>query len=472
MTRRRRWPRSVRARTTLAATAVVVIALAAAAGGLLWLVSSRLQAAQRDSAVLRARDIAGLASAGQLPVSLSFPGEDTGVAQVVDQSGVVVAASPNLAGEGPITDRSPGPGRVRTQIRGGLPIGDESRFVVVALGTPSPSGPLTVYTAASLEAADQTLLSVTIALALGYPALLAIVALSARIAIGRTLGPVEAIRAEVADIGERDLHRRVPEPGTGDEIDRLADTMNTMLVRLDSSAQRQRRFVADASHELRSPIASLRTVLEVAAAHPETATLEATVDDALVDTARLEVLVVDLLTLARLDGDPRAARAGPVDLVAVCRTVLSGHPELTIEAYLPASAVAIADELIVRRAVTNLVDNAVRHAEARSSISIERIGGHYELHVDDDGDGVPVADRARIFERFTRLDGARARDEGGTGLGLAIVAELARSLGGVVNVTDSPMGGARFTLRIPAADPNGAAGGGLDVPALVPEADA
>ena len=456
----RRWPRSVRARTTLAATAVVAVALAAAAGGLLWLVSSRLEAAQRDSAVLRARDIAGLASVGQLPASLAFPGEDTGVAQVVDRSGVVVAASPNLAGEGPITDRSPGPGRVRTQIRGGLPIGDESRFVVVSLGATGPSGPITVYTAASLEAADQTLLSVIIALAVGYPALLAIVALSARTAIGRTLGPVEAMRAEVADIGEHDLHRRVPEPGTGDEIDRLADTMNTMLARLDASARRQRRFVADASHELRSPIASLRTVLEVASTHPETASLEATVDDALADTHRLEELVVDLLTLARLDGEARAAAAGPIDLAAVCRTVLAGHPERTTDTYFPDTAMVIADELSVRRAVTNLVDNAVRHAESRSSVSIEQIGGYFELRVDDDGDGVPVADRVRIFERFTRLDGARARDQGGTGLGLAIVAELARSLGGAVAATDSPLGGARFTMRLPVADLDGAADGG------------
>ena len=200
-------------------------------------------------------------------------------------AGRVIASTPNLEGESPIARTVLEPGQVRSDIVTGLPIAGDSRFVDrLGRRSSTPTGVVTVYTASSLEAADQTLFAIGIAMALGYPALLLVVALSASRAIGRTLAPVEAIRAEVADIGEHGLDRRVPEPGSGDEIDRLAGTMNTMLARLEQSSLRQRRFVADASHELRSPVASLRTVLEVASAHPETATLRATVDDALADT--------------------------------------------------------------------------------------------------------------------------------------------------------------------------------------------
>jgi signal transduction histidine kinase len=422
-----------------------------AAGGLLWLLGNQLVAAERATAILRAQDIAALASSGDLPTSLSFPGEDRGVAQVVDQNGTVVASTPNLEGEPPIAPDMPAPAEVRSAVLHDLPVGDESRFVVVSLGTTTPEGPATVYTAASLEAADQTLSAVTVALLVGYPILLLVVALSARTAIGRALYPVEAIRTEVADIGERDLHHRVPESGTGDEIDRLAGTMNSMLARLERSTERQRRFVADASHELRSPVASLRTVLEVATAHPESATLQATVDDALTDTLRLEQLVADLLTLARLDDRGNSSRREIIDLVSLCVAELSRRNDPRIRTALPPEALIEADESLVRRAVANLVDNAARHAQSIVELSIERGSGEVALHVDDDGAGVAPADRRQLFERFTRLDDARARDEGGSGLGLAIVAEIAGALGGSVAVSDSALGGARFTLRLPAA---------------------
>jgi signal transduction histidine kinase len=434
------------------ATGVVAVALGIAAIGLFWLISNRLVAAERASAVLRARDIAGLAEAAQLPKSLAFPGEASGVAQVVDGDGRVIASTSNLEGEGPIARTVLEPGQVRSDIIAGLPIAGDSRFVVASAAVTTPTGVVTVYTASSLEAADQTLFAIGIAMALGYPALLLVVALSASRAIGRTLAPVEAIRAEVADIGEHGLDRRVPEPGSGDEIDRLAGTMNTMLARLEESSLRQRRFVADASHELRSPVASLRAVLEVASAHPETATLRATVDDALADTHRLEVLVADLLTLARLDDAGAGLRLQPVDLVETCRTSAASTATVEVRMESPQEAWVTGDPLVVRRAVTNLVENALRHARTQVTVTIERDDRYWVLRVDDDGGGIAPEDRARVFERFVRLDDARSRDAGGSGLGLAIVAEVAESLGGTVEVTDSPLGGARFTLTVPAAD--------------------
>jgi signal transduction histidine kinase len=452
MSRRARWPRSVRARTTLVATGVVAVALGIAAIGLFWLISNRLVAAERASAVLRARDIAGLAEAAQLPTSLAFPGEATGVAQVVDRAGRVIASTSNLEGEPPIATTVLEPGQVRSDIIGGLPFAGDARFVVASAAATTPTGLVTVYTASSLETAEQTLAAIGIAMALGYPALLLVVALSASRAIGRALAPVEAIRAEVADIGEHGLDRRVPEPGSGDEIDRLAGTMNTMLARLEQSSSRQRRFVADASHELRSPVASLRTVLEVASAHPETATLRATVDDALADTHRLEVLVADLLTLARLDDAGAGLQLRPVDLVETCRTSIPATATVEVRRQPPREAWVTGDALVVRRAVTNLVENALRHARAKVQVTIERDDRCWVLRVDDDGDGIASEDRERVFERFVRLDDARSRDEGGSGLGLAIVAEIAEILGGEVEITDSPLGGARFSLALPAAE--------------------
>jgi signal transduction histidine kinase len=440
---------------TLAVTAVVAVALGVAAAALLWLLSNQLVAAEAG-AVLRARDIAGLAEGGQLPSTLSFPGEDTGVTQVVDASGAVIASTPNVEGEAPIVHETLTPGQLRSHIAGGLSVAGKSRFVIVSLGASSPIGPVTVHTASSLGAADQTRGTIAFALLIGYPALLVVVALSARHAIGRSLVPVEAIRAEVADIGDQDLDRRVPEPGSGDEIDHLAKTMNTMLGRLEQSAVRQRRFVADASHELRNPIASLRTVLEVAAAHPETATLNATVDDALADTYRLERLVADLLTLARFDDPDGDTRRREVDLVAICQNfspsfrAASDATAPTVERRMPAVAWIVADPVVARGAITNLIENAMRHAKSRVMITIGQDDGRFALHVDDDGDGIAPDDRARVFERFTRLDDARTRNDGGSGLGLAIVQEFARSQGGNVDITANALGGARFTLTIDA----------------------
>ena len=433
----------------MAATLVVAIALAGAGFVLLWLLGNQLVAGERSNAQLRAQDLGALAAAGRLPARLSFPGEDRGTAQVMDEAGVVVAATENVAGEPPIASDRPAAGQIRSAIRSDLPVGERGRFVVVSVGIDTPTGLVTVYTASTLESADETRRAIATALAAGYPILLLIVALAARAAIGRALTPVEAIRAEVAELGERDLHRRVPESGAGDEIDRLAGTMNTMLGRLERSAERQRRFVGDASHELRSPVASLRAVLEVAAAHPDTASLQGTVTDALVDTLRLERLVADLLTLARLDNPTAPSRRTILDLVSVCVDELGRRDDARIELDLPVAAAVVGDEAHVRRVITNLVDNALRHSCSVVRISIDQLDSRQALHVDDDGEGVPVTDRGRIFERFTRLDDARASDDGGSGLGLAIVAELARVLGGAVVVSDSYLGGARFTLTMP-----------------------
>ena len=265
----------------------------------------------------------------------------------------------------------------------------------------------------------------------------------------RALRPVEGIRQEMAAItASEDLGRRVPEPDSRDEVARLARTTNETLAALEASVERQRRFVADASHELRSPIASLRTQLEVGDAHPELLD----VPGAVADTVRLQALAADLLLLARLDAGERPGRTA-VDLGALVREEVSQRAADRIG---PAVSVRDPDALEVTgsraqlaRVLGNLLDNAQRHAVRSVAVSVRADRGDVVVEVADDGAGVPEAERERIFERFVRLDDARSRDDGGAGLGLAIARDVAARHGGTLTAGAARDGGARFTLRLP-----------------------
>ncbi|MGW7336565.1 sensor histidine kinase [Streptomyces sp. NPDC054808] len=280
---------------------------------------------------------------------------------------------------------------------------------------------------------------------IGFPLLLAVVAWVTWLVTRRALRPVEGIRREMAAItASEDLARRVPVPGTHDEVARLASTTNETLAALESSVERQRRFVADASHELRSPIASLRTQLEVAAAHPELLDLDGAVED----TVRLQRLAADLLLLARLDAGERPADAR-VDLAALAREAAEGRTGVSVRGDAAVRVAGSRGQL--GRVLANLLDNAQRHARSAVEVSVRRDGEAAVVAVADDGEGVPAADRERIFERFVRLDAARSRDDGGAGLGLAIARDVAVRHGGTLTVHDAPAGGALFELRLPGA---------------------
>ena len=242
---------TVRNRTTAVAAIVVAAALAIGAVALVGLVRDRLVDGQRIAAELRAEDVAALVESGGLPTDLSFPGEDDGLTQVVDQRGTVVASTDNLQGEGPISSLRPDGDDPESEIVDHTPIGDGARFVVVATTVRADGATYTVLSSASLEETDETVRAVSVALALGIPVLVALVAVVTRALVGRALLPVERMSREASVITEEDLHRRLVEPGTGDEVDRLAATLNDMLARLDAANVRQRRFVTDASHELR-----------------------------------------------------------------------------------------------------------------------------------------------------------------------------------------------------------------------------
>ncbi|MFD8723497.1 sensor histidine kinase [Streptomyces sp. NPDC059629] len=293
--------------------------------------------------------------------------------------------------------------------------------------------------------ADRILLPVAIA---GVAMVAAVAYLATRLA----LRPVEAIRARTAQVTAAQPRERVEVPDTGDEIAALARTINDTLERLDTAAAQQRRFVADAAHELRSPLTTVLTSLEVALAYPDRTDWPAAVHTAVRQTRRLRSLTEDLLLLARLDADAPRPPAVPVDIAAIAHELtdeyasLGPSPAVDGEAPEPALVTGSADEL--ERLLRNLLDNATRHAAHRVRVIVRVQGDEVTATVQDDGPGIPPADAERIFERFTRLDDHRARTTGGTGLGLAIARELAHRHHGTLTLAENSTG-ACFEARLP-----------------------
>ncbi|MEU9734992.1 HAMP domain-containing sensor histidine kinase [Streptomyces sp. NPDC048002] len=459
---------SVRARATLGATLVVAVALVAAGAAVLLSLRSNLVDQAGTKAERAARNIAAQLAAGQTYEALDLDDEDTPV-QVVDADGTLVAASPDLeritgTGTAEVTPRAPAesrgtgddddddtalePGEIAsdTDFTDGSATVDgtteDYRFAAVEVDT-GDRGLLTVHAGGSLDAEQSAVSTATTGMLTGFPLLLGVVGAVTWLVTRRALRPVEGIRREMAEItASEDLSRRVPEPGTHDEIARLARTTNETLCALQASVERQRRFVADASHELRSPIASLRTQLEVASAHPEFLDL----DGAVADTVRLQHLAADLLLLARLDAGERPTGT-LLDLAALAAEEGAGRAAVTVVTDGPAQVTGSRSQ--VGRVLANLLNNAERHARTAITLTVRRDGDRVVAEVADDGDGVPEADRERIFERFVRLDEARSRDDGGAGLGLAIARDVAERHGGTLTVREAPDGGALFELRLP-----------------------
>ncbi|WP_420855676.1 sensor histidine kinase [Streptomyces oceani] len=340
--------------------------------------------------------------------------------------------------------------------------GQQDFRVVAVQAVTRDDTPVTVYAGVSLASQERAVESVRRSMLIGLPVLLAVVAAVTWLVTRRALLPVEGIRRGMAEItGNRDLSRRVPEPAARDEVGALARTTNETLAALEESVERQRRFVADVSHELRSPIASLRTQLEVGAAHPELLDLEGAVQD----TVRLQELAADLLLLARLDAGERPGDTR-LSLPALVRAELDRRadvepPAMSVELPEPdggTTSTAVSGEAEVlgsrgqlTRVLGNLLDNARRHAESVVRVVVRTDGAEVVLAVTDDGPGVPEEERERIFQRFVRLDDARSRDAGGAGLGLAIARDVAERHGGTLAVRAATGGGACFELRLPMA---------------------
>ncbi|OLT17693.1 two-component sensor histidine kinase [Actinomadura sp. CNU-125] len=470
---------SVRARTTVGATAVVAAALAAAALIMVSLLRANLAGHTDLRAEMTARETAAELATGTPCDRLELDNTDERPIQIVDAAGRVRAASEDLQAvsgtgdpattHGPraarllaeedgddLDEEDPRSGRVSEEARhatGRATVDGRTadyRFAAVEATTPDGET-FTVYAGASLTTSREAVATVDRALLVGLPLLLGVVAGGTWLVTRRALRPVAAIRGELLEItGSGDLTRRVPVPRSRDEVAELADTTNQTLAALERSVTRQREFVADAAHELRTPIASLRTQLEVAAAHPRLLDMAELTDD----VVRLQHLAADLLLLARLDAGDRPVSPEPVDLAELVRDELRRRPAgaraLVIEADVADVPTVAGSRVRLARVLCNLLDNAERHAAAVIRVRLAAHGGAAVLRVADDGDGVPPDDRARIFERFVRLDEARSRDDGGAGLGLAITHDLVRAHGGEITVGDAPEGGALFEVRLPA----------------------
>jgi signal transduction histidine kinase len=427
------------------ATAAVAIVLALAGLALVALLRTTLTTGIDASVRTRADEIAALVQAGTLATVVPAAQDEGSVVQVLDGTGAVIAATGNIQGEPALVAPSVG-GALHTAA--GLPIGAGDRFRVLT----TQVGTDTVVVAQSLGPADRAVASAGTLLLEVLPVVLALVALITWLGVGRALAPLEQIRRRTATIGAGEVTAQVPLPRTRDEVYRLAQTMNAMLERIGEASARQRRFVADASHELRSPLATMQAVLEVAQGRDELAMWTVAGTELQAEQVRMRRLVEDLLLLARLDGNAPVVRheVDLDDLVHEAADALrrTGTVQVAVDP-LPALRVR-GDRAQLARVLQNLTDNAQRHATSTVHLALLRRGDRAVVQVRDDGPGVAPVDRERIFERFTRLDEARARDRGGSGLGLAISREIARSHGGSLQVLDGEAGtGAVFEVDLP-----------------------
>jgi signal transduction histidine kinase len=447
----------VRGRSTAAAVMVVAIALAVGAAVLLLLLQRALIANVSDQATSRAFDVANqVAEEGEsgLDRELVENTRPTQLIQVINEQGKVVSSSSPRAATAPLSTLRPAAGQSVQDEVGRMPlVDDDNPYLIVARGTESQGVHYTVVVASSIESQRDSVTTVASSLLVGFPLLILLVGAATWVLVGRSLRPVEEIRSRVHGIGIEQLADRVPVPPTEDEIARLAVTMNEMLDRLQAGQETQRRFVADASHELRSPIASLMAALEVLVAEssPESASELHEVMQA--ETERMRRLVEDLLLLAKTDDTGLQMQRTDVDLDDLVEAELrrlrsSGGP--VVEGVVPPVRVS-GDAAKLSQVIRNLADNAVHAAKGRVRLTLSERDGIATLRVEDDGAGIPVADRDRVFERFVRLDDSRARGSGGSGLGLAIVREVLRGHGGTVEVSESALGGACLTVILPTA---------------------
>ncbi|KZB86115.1 ATP-binding protein [Amycolatopsis regifaucium] len=452
--------RSTRFRVALTSFLASIIALGIVSAWLVLDAQHRLEDGAAQLARARAAAIVQLLNNGATPADLRMLVRDS-IYEVTSQTGERLASCPDLrsgaiepewgddvqilepgdldlslqrsVGCAPVLGTDPGQHGLRLHVS--RTVSGDSKYRVFGAAMVDESGQ------AALDVVRTTLL-------VGVPVIALLIGVMAWLAVRRSLRPVEAIRSEVAEIGAHDLSRRVPAPDSGDEIAKLAETMNTMLSRLDAAVTRQSRFTSDASHELRTPLASLRTQLEVLLAHPDRLDWHEACRNALLDVTRLQDLVADLVLLGKLDNSG-PERFSPVRLSEVVESGLSGRQGVWVR--VEGDPVVLGNRGRLERLLRNLVDNAQRHTRTGVEVAVSTVDDFCVLTVTDDGPGIPAGDRERVFDRFVRLDDGRARDEGGAGLGLAIVADIAHAHGGTAEV-DGHDGGARLVVRLPSAE--------------------
>jgi signal transduction histidine kinase len=458
---------SVRVRLTVTVSLIFAGALCAAAYGLVQQVEGALvsdvQTRNDDVAKALARvlsssvvDPALLNDPSQLSVSLGDAVQEDAVRDTLTQSFVYVQGpgSASVASANGLFDR------LRRFFSGeAVPLFgkvlpsriDSEQYVVSQVNVQSPQGPMTLSVASSLEPIRRTVDRVANSLVFAVPSMVGAVALLAWFMTGRALRPVSAITGRVQEITGSTLDQRVPEPETEDEIADLARTMNAMLDRLESAADAQRRFMSDASHELRSPVTSIRAQLETALLRPESTNWTEVGQTVLAEDERLGALVDNLLALSRLEeGVRRPTSEVDLDEIVHDQLIRSFRVSINRSEVLAGRVIGVRDELT--SVVRNLIDNAARHASTQIKVSLNTRGRTVRFTAEDDGPGIPIDQREKVFERFTRLQEGRSRDAGGSGLGLALTRRIVETHGGRVFIETSELGGASFVVELPAID--------------------
>lgn len=437
---------TVRGRATIAATVVVAVALVIAVFVFTEVVRADLKASLDRSVRQQLSGPISLIASGTDPQVVADRSAGDVLLQIQTTDGRLVAAT-GIGNTRPVAAPI---GRFRTS-----PVtnasGETESIRLLAETAIAPGGQQFVLVSGQeLGDLNQRVDTVRSTLLTGTPVLLAVIAVITWLVLGRALRPVEAIRRQVDDITAADLDRRVPVPPADDEIGRLAKTMNRMLDRLQRAAARQREFTSDASHELKGPIANIRTQLEVASRENRDPLWSSVADSVISENERLQQIVDDLLFLAHNDERTAARPTTTVhldDLVFDEAERLQRRGKVRVDASGVGPADLRGDAPALARLLRNLTDNAERHANGAVELSTRSDSEGVALLVGDDGPGISPEDRVRIFERFTRLDDARSRDKGGSGLGLAIVADIAAAHGGEVVVGESRLGGAQFEVR-------------------------
>ncbi|WP_328816945.1 sensor histidine kinase [Nonomuraea cypriaca] len=437
-------PRSIRARYTVVAAAFSLIILSLLGTTLDLTIRYKVQSDSFDQAERIASQWSAAARTGYVPerIPASAPVE---LVQIVDDHMRVVSASRMASTTVPLSRIRP-PADDRFQRR--IECQEHSPCVVLMAIRLTPAPDAGVVYAGLPEPGFLSTHSLEYFIGAGIGVIVAIAAWTTWVLVGRTLRPVEAIRARMSEITVSDLSLRVPVPPGRDEITQLSATANQTLARLEGAVEQQRQFASTTSHELRTPLAGLRTQLEEALHYPDDVDPKETIRSALSSTDRLEAIVNDLLLLARLRTDDPTPPE-PIDLgQLVCAEVRSINHRVPMDVRAPSGLAICGSRMQLIRVLDNLLTNAQRHAEGTIEVTVEQDGDQAVVAVLDDGPGVAPADRERIFERFVRLDESRRRDPGGSGLGLAISRDIARAHHGTLRVEDSPRG-ARFALRLP-----------------------
>ncbi|XRQ12502.1 ATP-binding protein [Actinomadura welshii] len=400
----------------------------------------------REQGLQSVSDLAGLARTGEARGRLRVQDPEFTLLQVVDDEGVVVGWSGQLEGYGPLD--VPEPRTADDPVHRTIELPGKGDIYLVTERVRTADGWRTVHAGAPITEFIRYK-GLFIGLLTGVVVLgTAMVGYIVSLAVRRALRPVRVMSAELAEITGRALDRRVTVPGPNDEVSELAESVNVTLGRLEDVLARQRGFVADVSHELRSPLTGLRAQLELALEHPDDEDWPAVARAALADADRLQGIVGDLLILAKLGAGVHVGRER-IDLGALARTEVARRGRrVPVEIIADETVMVRVTPHHIVRVLTNLLDNAERHAVSRIRVAVAVDGPDAVLEVRDDGAGIAPEDRERIFWRFHRLPEGRRLDHGGTGLGLTISRDIARAHGGSLVAADSDRG-ARFLLRLP-----------------------